>query len=329
MRIDLPTPDAWIKICEKYRAHLPFKESPAVVQVYLGYGHAIWEAIRGLAQLYSNRKTIALIGPSEPVIESIMKEFSAEGFAIKNISLTEATDAAAWLDPIQADVLLTLWVKDDPVTGRLYDHAAVDTLLKDKRIFRLSLLHAQQPISATKPAPFEVWIRSLTPERALLMAGERYRAQPTLAPKMPWISAKDEGAHRFPTEAECAEMQKRVHDFENALPKGFKPYFQKDEARIFDRAVISHPELDGSAVIERLAERINQPLHPLGIDTELEAISQCRWQSTRLSAWLTKRGESEEMIRGAVILSEDVLKTPSLAKHLGDIAEEIRKIQEG
>ena len=65
-----------------------------------------------------------------------------------------------------------------------------------------------------------------------------------------------------------------------------------------------------------------------GLNGQLESASACRWTSPRLSDWLIKRGEKEEVLRGLVMISGEVIN-PDLPSKLERAAQTLRKLQNG
>jgi hypothetical protein len=337
MRIDLPEYENWSALSEQYRSVISLSEpalrDPQVqIQIYAGYQHALWEVTRGLATLFSHKKTIAVVDKVEPAFESLAMAFAEEGYSIKVLSREEMEQPSVWVAQLQAELLFVLTSEDDPVTAGIRKYDALLESLKDKRIFRISLshgLHCVRPLE--RPAPFEVRILSLTPERALLVAGERCRVHPPVVSRLPWALTKDEEIQSqlavLSREA-SGKFQDEVMKFESRLPDGFLPFFKSGQERIFDRAVIYHPDLDGLAVIDELARETGVQLPAPGRQTPLESTSPCRWENPRFAEWLLKSGQSEEIIRGMVVIAAEHLElvTP---ERLGKIAEKIRKIQSG
>lgn len=324
MRIDIPANESWRALSDEYRSALGFAADPGVhVQVYAGYQHALYEATHGLARLFSHKRSIGLVEPAEPAIAQLAVMFAEETYNIRHWS-------EAVLDSIDAsDLAFVLFSDDDPVTGRLYDHSRLLTALKDQRVFRIHVSHSEHRFlgALSRPAPFEARILSLSPERAVLIAGERFRVQPQLAPMLPWKSHGTADEHLARVAAPVYDEQKaRILDFESRLPQGLRPYFTADEKRVFDRAVIIAEGVDGSAVIDEIARVLNHPLTPAGTQSDLETTSPCRWNHPRFTDWLLRRGETEEIIRGLIALTPQVL-TADLPDRLAATATLLRSLQ--
>lgn len=331
MRIDWPVIDAWEKLSEQYRSFLPFQDSAVNVQIYNGYQHALWEITHALAELFSHKQTIAVPALGEPAIERIAVAFSAKGYNV--ISLTrEQIAEPSWLDAAQSELLFVVLPQDDAVTGELYDYTKLNEALKDKRIFRIQLSHAKHRFEAiNRPALFESHILSLTPDRALFVAGERHRIQPPITRLLPWPADESTLAQesmRVFSESEITQMKKDVQAFEGSLPEGFHSYFNKKENRLYDRALFWHPEIDGLSLIDELASQSGVQMQAPGQNTQFETTSTCRWQSPRYYDELIKRGFKPESIRG-LCLARANIATQSLSDRLQSAANKILQIQNG
>lgn len=324
MRIDVPTPDAWGRLSEKFRAALPLKEPALNIQIYAGIGHAVNEITRSLAALYTHKKTIAIVKSVDPSFERVAVAFSQDGFVVKMLSVDEASKAETWA-PLIDELLFVLTTEDDPITGRLYPFEAA--AFTGKRVFRLHVSHAAHRFQPLKrPDLFAAQILSLAPDRALLVGGERIKIEPAIAPSLFWPEAPStEIADLL---APQSTYQNEVAEFEATLPAGFRAYFKPNESRLFDRAVIYHPDFDGSAVIDELAATLQIALPAPGQNAKLESMSACRWQSPRLNEWLLGRGETDETTRGLVVIDGSLIDS-SLRVHLETAAAKISRLQNG
>ncbi|MEK7356709.1 MAG: hypothetical protein AAB250_09680, partial [Bdellovibrionota bacterium] len=63
-------------------------------------------------------------------------------------------------------------------------------------------------------------------------------------------------------------------------------------------------------------------------NTGLETSSPCRSPSSRLTDWLLARGEKEEILRGMVVISADLVKR-GLDTQLAQVAATLTKLQTG
>jgi hypothetical protein len=178
-----------------------------------------------------------------------------------------------------------------------------------------------------RPEPFVANILSLTPDRALMVAGERVKIEPQFAPTLHWPSENETDIAGSLSSKGDSE-QSDVEQFESNLPAGFRAYFKSTDARLFDRVVIYHPDFDGSSVIDELSRTMQIPLVPPGESTLLETTSACRWESPRFNDWLLARGETDATTRGLIIVSSTLIQK-GLRTHLETAAAKITRIQSG
>lgn len=336
MRIDVPVPDAWGRLSELYRAALPLKEPALNVQIYGGLAHAVGEITSALARLYTHKKTIAIVSGVDPTFDRVAVAFSQEQFNVRMVSVADAARTETWA-PLMDELLFALTSDDDPVTGRLYPFEAGP--FAGKRVFRLHVSHeAHRHAPLARPEPFVARILSLTPSRALMVAGERLKIEPQVAPSLHWADPHSGG---LPSPEEIARelapagpsggvaaAQAAIQEFEANLPAGFRAYFSVNDARLFDRAVIYHPDFDGSAIIDELAQTLQTKIAPPGERASLETTSACRWESPRFNDWLLARGESDATTRGLVIIAANLV-TPALRTHLETAAAKVARLQGG
>ncbi len=329
MRIDVPRPDAWGRLSEQYRAALSLKEPALNIQIYAGVGHAVNEVTKAFSKLFTHKKTIAVISGVDPTFNTVAVAFSEDGYVVKNITPDAAAKAETWA-PLIEELLFVLICDDDPITGRKY--AFDSTVFTGKRVFRIHVSHESYKWEvASRPDPFEAQIWSLAPDRALLVAGERSKIEPQLAPTLFWRTETDDAIGTSLTPHSDEKLKSNISSitkFEANLPAGFRAYFKADEPRLFDRVVIYHPDFDGSAVIDELASTLQISVARPGETSALESTSACRWESPRFNDWLISRGETDATTRGLVILSADSIEK-GLQAHLETAAAKLTRLQNG
>ncbi|MES2856012.1 MAG: hypothetical protein V4692_09115 [Bdellovibrionota bacterium] len=164
---------------------------------------------------------------------------------------------------------------------------------------------------------------SFAPDFAVVVAGERSRLQPLLAPRFDWNRAPKEESLRLPD-----DWKTKVLSFEKDLPAGFKAYFAPDDARSFDRSVIVHAELDGSAIVDELSRLTGKSVALQGAESSFETTSACRWTSPRLTEFLLGKEGSEERVRGMVIIDTATIDS-NLKMLLKQTAETLLRQQNG
>lgn len=329
MRIDLPSPESWSKLCDRYRASLrkhdpAFADAVGPVYAFDNAQHGLFEITRGLSKLFSHKKTVAIGSGQDPMFDSIAVAFSEEGYNVKVLSPSDLKAPETVLAESMNDLLFVLVAEDDAMTGKLFDVGPLQAAMKDKRVFRIVVSHASfRARPQKKPELYEIKILSCRPDRAILVAGDRCRIEPAVAPLLSWPSDSD-ATIDFDVapvdEGRLTELESSVLAFEADLPAGFETYFENSDGRFYDRSVIFHPEFDGFAVASELAKEIGWGA--------VDSTSPCRWESPRLAEWLMRRGETEERIRGLVIIDANAIND-SFAQKLDLVASKLRTMQNG
>ncbi len=322
MLIDIPNGETWLELSEKYRRLMPFQDERLQVQIYAGFQHALYEATQGLAQLFSYKKTIAILGERiEPAIEQIAVDFSEESYEVVRLHTDGPESLDAQIAKIQIDLIFVLAVEDDPVTGRLTDLQALGALLTAKKIFLVSLSHAHHRLGPlARPGLYDVRVISLSSERALLLGGERFKLNPLVARRLPWHPKVNEDELKVPSPAEKDDWRQRILAFEARLPDGFETYFETEEARSFDRAVIVHPGHDGSAMIDLLLK-----LYPARSAKNFATSSPCAWNLPRFLDWMLKK-EAETTVRGLIVIDVQEIDA-ALAGQLAQASLELTALE--
>jgi hypothetical protein len=322
----------WEVLSEQYRGSLPFQVKGLQTHLYCGYQHAVWEVTQTLVKLFSHKRTIVFASQEDPALEILGAQWAGLGCKVKSLKPSELNDPSSWFESVKDDLLFVLTASDDPITGRVYPQNKLRETLNGKRVFHLDISHSAFRFSSLNDhelRPFDVKIWSLAPERALAISGERYKAWPSVAPILPWSPISSELIQsdllQIPIE-QCEVLKEAVEHFESNLPAGFQCYFGPGDERVYDRAVFFHPQINGSAAVDALVSALNLPLNRPGQPNALETISGCRWESHRLISWLAERGDTEEQIRGLMMIDAEFLsgpKAPEIQQYLSKIASKI------
>lgn len=328
LRIDLVAPDGWERVNQQYREALPFQDPSVHVQIHPGYQQALWEVARGLAALFSHKKTVVIPEHAEPAIQTLAVALSEDGYTVKNLTGTELENPSTWLPSLLPDLLFALLPEDDPITGEIQRYEKFFEASKDKRVFKVILSHgAFRFQSLEKPNLYEARILSLRPDRALVVAGERCRVRPQVTPLLDWRDEKPEDiAPTLRADIDAKTIKESILSFESQLPNGFVRFFDANVDRVFDRVVFWHPKIDGYTLITELAKELNLNLPAPGQAALLETTSACRWESLRYQDWLENKGFAPEMERGLVMASVELLELP-LKEKLQTVAQRILSLQ--
>ena len=334
MNIHLPFDEKWNQHNKQLQQLLGLADDPRfAVQIYTSISQALTEVCYSLSDLIPHKKTIAHFKNIGPDFDSVAVSLSKRELTIKNFSRDEISKPE-YLTGLSKELLLLVTSFDDPIVAARHDFSFLDEQLKEKKYFHIRLsnfLHFSE--SMRLPSHYEVLILSLSRDRTLVIAGERAKIRPEIAPKLNvnWqrelplasISLYESTRNLNSNQTEnlkqlAASNRAKVLAFELDLPKGISTFF-RDETRVFDRSVLLCDGVDGLSMITKLSQLT-------GVNSEqFETTSLCRWQDARLFEYLYKQNHSPEALRGLIIidvnlLNEDFKKT--LAKIYSELLTE-------
>lgn len=327
MHIDFQSPYAWQELNDKAEGILGVDAAGGSVKVVAGARQALVEVSLGLARQFPHKKKIYFFRDMDPTLEAPVTALSREGGAVQSLDVKLLGDPLGLSAAIEADTLMVLASEDDPLLGRLNDLAALESLSDTKKFFLIRVSHFHHrylPIPGHFPRHL-LRVNSLGPRLALILSSVRTR--------WPIQFAESTG---LPAEAltEIARLKNQemvnlpvIEKFEaRAGEFGAKPVFPPGMARVPDRAVIYWTDMDGYAVMDRLAQRLGLPLAAPGEASRLEATSLNRWGALKTMDWLRPFSFTDEMIRGTLIIDHTLLDA-GLIETLKEIRAEILAIQ--
>ncbi|MGE0762485.1 MAG: hypothetical protein AB7N80_04330 [Bdellovibrionales bacterium] len=328
MQIDFQPPHHWQELNEKASTLLGVEAVGGAVKLLAGLSAALCELTVGLLKQFPHKKKIYLFKNMDPVYEAATTLLSREGCAIQALEPNLLLDKAALEAAISSDGLLVLCSEDDPMLGRLHDLTFLQEVIEAKKVILLKVSHAHHrflplPTAYTRQM---FHVHSLGSHLAAVFHSARVR----------WPIQFSESVALAANALSEVEKLKRqelvnpdiVEKFEASLPAESKRVFASGAARIPDRVVLYWPDMDGFAVITRLAERLKHKLAGPGESSSFETTSLNRWRGVRTMDWLRDFGFNDEMIRGTVIIDQRYVDQ-NLAAHLSIIRAEILKIQNG
>jgi hypothetical protein len=292
------------------------------------------EIVRGLLEFFPHKTTVVFVRGTTPKISSFMAGLARDGIITKEISFELAQeDAAAALAACDADTLMVVSGSVDPLSSRKFQLEAFRGLLISKKIFSVELFPSPDTLDfSTAPSPYRAQLVSVGPSLAVALVGSRAKG-PTLIMGDPYFGPAD--LKNLSTKLEDADRVAKsvVQDFEQKLPGGAVPFFKDGESRIFDRAVLTWPGIDGYAICELLCERKGWSLDEAPesvLGTRMDTGSGCRWSEWNGTAWLRDQGYADEVTRGMVIFSAALLHAePLLAQELDSVCAQLRELQDG
>lgn len=351
MQIDFRLPREWAQanesVLQALQANVSLTPNSTATRLeprlFQNMSAAVVETVYGLSQLYPMKKKVFFIKNTNPLFDAAVLPLAKMGYIVTGLEtsvLERPDDFAAIVD---RECLLVLYAVDDPILGRAYDVTRLEAALKEKVIVQVRLSHNAHfykhyeaddtavmtdtalPSGAGRDIPrLGAFIYSLKPEGALVLCGERARfgvlvadqLTPPLGSDLSWLTTP-RVAH-----------QEKILDFESRRVAGAHPIFESTALRVFDRAAISWSDLDGYALITRLAERLKIILNKPGHETRLEATSLSRWGGVRTMDFLKNQNLSPETIRGLVLIDATLL-SPTFERHLVEARESLLTDQFG
>ena len=332
MHIDFRTFSAWSELNENVAEKLGVDLDKTVVRNYQGVGHALIEVCLGVAKLFPLKKKIYYFKDMNPYFEGALLPLAKEGYKLMALDLEVLQSPEAWLATLSREDLFVLYGVDEPLLSRGYDLKIFESALKDKSIFKIRLSHGRHFYE------FDTWrsspvleknmalIYGISPTEALSLIGERGKIGALTANQLMYFHEPEITWFKTPVPLDA----KKIMQFESCHVADFKSYFSPHDLRIYDRAVIYWTDMDGHAVIDRLAKKLDFQLQPAGLENRLETTSLSRWGGVRTMNFLKAWGYSPEMIRGTVIISHKLVDLgDKLVKALTEARESILHDQLG
>lgn len=309
MKVDLLNTFAWDETNElaqsRLSAHVP---NGGTLRVYGGLSQALFEVAFGTALLFSHKKNMAVLSGNTWAFEGVLPHLYKEGFQVQEEKIAKITDWKAYLANLKKENSFVLWCEDDPVFGTYQDCDELDQELNKLRIFSIRVSHSAHLFKPVEIRPYTIRICSINPMLTLAKCGQKFRAAPLMVHRSVWNPAATVATIEQAL-TRGSEDRSAIQAFESAVERktGFKSVLKTD-ARLFDRAVVYHPELNSDSVLRRIKEKSGHGLNTPMYEIDAEILNQCRWSpSPHLRAWWDPL-PSEEIIRGLLLLSTELVK---------------------
>jgi hypothetical protein len=327
MHIDFQPPYAWQELNDKAEGLLGVGPVGGSVKVVAGARQALVELALGLARQFPHKKKIYFFRDIDPTLEAPVTALSREGCTVHGLDANLISDPERLGAAIETDTLMVLVSEDDPMLGKLNDLAALESLCESKKFYLIRVSHFHHRfLPLTKTFPRHVLrVNSVNARLAIILSSARTR--------WPIQFAESTG---LPPDAldHIARLTKQelvnpaaIEKFEARAPEfGATRVFPPGVVRVPDRAIVYWPDMDGYAVMVRLAEKLRLKLPAPGEAISLESTSLNRWGAVRTMDWLRGFGFTDEMIRGTLIIDQSLLDE-ELIGHLKEVRREILAIQ--
>jgi hypothetical protein len=280
-------------------------------------GQALMDAAYGLRRLSSFKKKILYFKDMDPNFTPVVTALAKEGIELIAMDLKCLKSPESIIEQLGKDILFVLYSVDDPILGRLFEIEKFESLLAENSCFRIRISYNQHLYADLPKADrntLHIW--GAPSGLALLGLGERVRVGASGSELRSWS-----GVHsaEIIDELQARENKKnKVIEFEEGF-RTFASLPMENRERVWDRAVLAWPDMDGSAVIDSLGGRMNLALSPPGELGVLESTSLSRWGGLKTFDWLHSWDLSPEIIRGLIVIDADILSA--------DLALKIREVR--
>lgn len=305
MRIDLLHGFSWDETNEHLLAQWPWTPvPPGGLRCYGGLAEAVHEVVFGTAMFFSHKKNMGLLSGNTWGFEAILPHLYRENFQVQEEKAHALAEARAYVESLKKDTCFVLWCEDHPVVGTLFDGESLDQALNEKRIFSIAISHSAFRTRAREIRPYSVRLCSLTSDLAVALCGARFRSPALAVHRRPW-SAEKTTARVMEEFRLSNEDKEAIHSFESECEKktGFRRLLT-GENRLFDRAVLYHPEINAEAVLRSVKGSSGRELEPPMMEREVEILNACRWRpAPHLKAWWEPL-PAGEILRGLMIFSQ-------------------------
>ncbi len=332
MQVDYQVPGQWWEFNELLTQSLQLPSDKVQVRAFKGLHAALCEVTQSLSQQFPHKKKAYFFKGMDPSLEGAMMALSRSGVQVEALELS-SLDSGSWREALSTDSLCAVYSADDPLLGRRYSVSELESELLQKKIFSLRVSHALHHFEALPQelARPQLRVLSMGSDLALAFTHSRLRFVTPIAEGQSWPQQINSHlAEQLGRLGQDKESMDLVKAFEGSGPAGAESLWgPENHQRIYDRALIYWPDMDGGAVIETLAGLLSHALQPPGQDFLLESSSLSRWGGLRSMDWLKAQGLGPEVIRGLVILDQSLLTRPNILQILEQTRQHVVKLQNG
>lgn len=357
MQIDFRMPGAWSALNDSLADRLGLNLDKTVARLYQGTSHALHEVMWGLAKLFPQRKKIYYFKNMDPTFDSALMSFAKEGYQLVTLELSTLSNFENFVS--SSEDLLILYSSDDPLLGRAYDVAKFEAAIKSAGLFKVRVSHArhfyegsgfvQTPAASSGGHLLDrnwAYIYALSSNQSFALLGERGKIGAMVADQLLFDEAIWSQLNLDWFYQPQALNSATILSFEAGRVAGAQPFFSLSDMRIGDRAVIYWEDIDGHAVIDRLATQMGLTLNKPGYETRLETTSLSRWGGVRTMDFFKlqmtvmsrqyfsadqKLQDYAKVLRGLIIISHELLNAnlKLFEAHLCEVRKSILQDQNG
>jgi hypothetical protein len=318
MQVDFRLPREWAAANENVAAVLGSAVDLKTTEIYTfqNIQSALVESVFGLSQLYPHKKKAFFIKNMNPLFDAAIMPLAKMGYIVTGLDASVLADPTAFVAALDREALAVIFSVDDPLLGRRYDTTKLQEALREKPVAQVRVSHNAHFYDGLALLPRTgVHLYSLQ-SGAIVLVGERSRFGILISDQLANVFKGDINSEFSWAQKPRATAETEIKSFESKRIADSSPVLTT--ARVFDRALISWNDMDGHAVISRLAERLKLTLGEPGQESRLETTSLSRWGGVRTMDFLRTQGLTPETIRGLVMIAADLLN-PEFEKHLIEV----------
>lgn len=306
MNLRLKSVHKYYDFCEEVGKS--YKSTASSVLLFPHLQQASLEVASHLASTFSHKMSIGVIQGTGLLSHEIILHFSKLGYHVQTFSIEKESsrnELNEWVKNLRKDTLFLFYEEDQFFTGEKFLALKNIESESEKKIFTIKVSH-QIHFYENDEEIDELTIRllSLQNNKVLGLLGQKMKVQPLTSPYV--LSNLKVSDFSYKKKKEEAIKIKEV---ESKLPDSFQSYFGPEfNERTFDRLVIYASNIDGDALLNRLAEQLSHSLEPVGEDIYMETASLCRWDWLKNFDWLGPKRIGENQLKGLLVLQKSILE---------------------
>lgn len=322
MKLDLISGEEWESYNQKWKDYLSIENPSIQVKTFKGLSHGVFELGLGTALFMSHKRSVGFMRGISPAAEFFIPHFLREAYNVQILNINSFKDLEKqkeWVASLKKDTNFVFLSEDHPITGERVDLSEIKKALNEKKIFNFTVRHSAYVDDLISPDSYSVNLISLGDQLSVAICGDKFRLTPQIVHQLQW----SENIQMNTLDLQLPHQEKAINKFESQFSE-FR-FFKNGESRFLDRALLVFPDINGSALIERLCKK-------MGISQSekkyyFDSTSGCLRPGIKYSQWWLPT-PGDETLRGLIVFSAQALQQPDLATHLKSTLDEIKKEQE-
>lgn len=314
--MDLFPVESWDRLNEALAKSFLLQDGEQAL-AFSSLAEATQTVLLGLAQVYSHKRSIAVVKGNSWALEFCLPWFLREAYQVQTIELAEVQkDPVGWVQGLKKDTVFVLFAEDHPVTLQTWDWGPLAEAAHQQKFFTVGISHSRFISDRPSLSPMATRICSIGDDLSVVLTGPRVRINTETVALRPWDleSVIDQLHKRLGTTQDPALVQNFEKEFSDFA------LLDPETPRFFDRAILSFPNVGGEALAERLEKA-------LGPSRGVQTLHACHWDSLRLFQKWWQPAPTPEELRGSLLLSLEILQTKDFAKILRQTYEDLQSQQ--